>query len=126
VRKEFALLKKTTAAKNIKNEDVLERNGSTIARKEVGTGFYSKLLRAKQTENEAIVCKVIILDKYSQKYKQLLLSESLKVESYVGSGGEKGCAKHTNFCKVFDIFATNKKVYIFVDEYQSLSIETRL
>ncbi len=126
MRKELAFLKKTTAAKDIKDEDVLERNGFTIARKEVATGSYSKLFTAKQTQNEAIVCKVIILDKCPQKYKQLLLSESLKIERYVGSGGEDGCAKHTNYCKVFDIFTTNTKVYIFVDECQSLSIETRL
>jgi serine/threonine protein kinase len=44
----------------------------------------------------------------------------------VGSGGKNGCAKHTNFCKVFYIFVTNTKVCIFVNEYQSLSIETRL
>ncbi len=122
----MAFLEKTTAAKDIKDEDVLERNGFTIAREEVATGSYSKLFRAKHTQNEAIVCKVIILDKFPQKYKQLLLSESLKVQRCVGSGGENGCAKHTNFCKVFDIFATNKKIYIFVDECQSLPLETRL
>jgi hypothetical protein len=94
---------KTTAAKDIKDEHVLERNSFTIARKEVATGSYSKLFRAKQIQNESIVCKFIILDKCPQKYKQLLLSESLKVQRYVRSGGENGCAKHTNFCKVFHI-----------------------
>jgi hypothetical protein len=73
MRKELAFLKKTTAAKDIKDEDVLKKNGFVIDRKEVGTGSYSKLLRAKQTQNEAIVCKVIILDKCPQKYKVLLL-----------------------------------------------------
>jgi len=73
-------LKKTTAAKDIKDEDVLESNGFTIARKEVATGSYSKLLRAKYTQNEAVVCKVIVLDKCPQKYKELLLSESQSSE----------------------------------------------
>jgi hypothetical protein len=91
MRKELAFLK-TTAAKDIKDEDVLERNSFTIARKEVATGSYSKLFRAKHTQNEAIVCKVIILDKCPQKYKELLLSECLKVERYMGSDGENGCA----------------------------------
>jgi hypothetical protein len=62
------------------------------------------------TQNEAIVCKVIILDKCPQKYKQLLFLEILKVQRYVGSGDEKSCAKQNNFSKVFDVFATNKKV----------------
>jgi hypothetical protein len=35
MRKELAFLKKTTAAKDIKDEDVFERNGFIIARKEV-------------------------------------------------------------------------------------------
>jgi hypothetical protein len=83
MRKELAFLKKTTADKDIRDEDVLERNVLTIARKEVGTGSYSKLLRAKHSQNETIVCKVIILDKCPQNYKQLLLSESLKVRTYV-------------------------------------------
>jgi hypothetical protein len=126
MRKGLAFLKKTTATKDIKDEHVLERNGFTIARKEVATGSYSKLFRAKQAQNEAIVYKVIILDKCPQKYKQFLLSQSLKVQRYVGSGGENGCAKHTNFCKVFDIFATNTKVYIIVDECQSLSIDSKV
>jgi serine/threonine protein kinase len=38
----------------------------------------------------------------------------------------KRVVQNTNFCKVFDIFANNTKVYIFVDECQSLSLETRL
>ncbi len=109
MRKELAFLEKTTAAKNIKDEDVLERNGFTIARKEVVTGSYSKLLRAKQTQNDAFVYKVIILDKCPQKYKQLLLSQSLKVQRYVGSCGENSRAKHTNFCKVFDILPPIQK-----------------
>jgi hypothetical protein len=83
MRKELAFLKKTTADKDIRDEDVLERNVLTIARKEVGTGSYSKVLKAKHIQNEAIVCKVIILDKCPQSYKQLLLSESLKVRKYV-------------------------------------------
>ncbi len=57
MRKELAFLQKTTAAKDIKDKDVLERNGVTIARKEVGTGSYSKLLRAKQFERIR-VCRV--------------------------------------------------------------------
>jgi hypothetical protein len=69
MRKELAFLKKTTADKDIKDKDVLERNGFTIAQKEVATGSYSKLLRAKHIQNEAIVCKFIILDKCPQKYK---------------------------------------------------------
>jgi hypothetical protein len=43
-------LKKTTAAKDIKDEHVLERRGFFIAREEVGTGSYSKLFRAKYTK----------------------------------------------------------------------------
>jgi predicted membrane metal-binding protein len=83
MRKKLAFLKKITAAIDIKDKDVLERNGFIITRKEVGTGSYNKLLRAKQTQNEAIVRKVTILDKCPQKYKQLLLSESVKVQRYV-------------------------------------------
>jgi hypothetical protein len=99
MRKELAFLKKTTAVKDIKDEDVLERDGFIIARKEVGTGSYSKLLRAKQTQNEAIVCKVIILGKSSHKYKQLLFSESLKVQRYVRSGGESVVQNTPTFAK---------------------------
>jgi serine/threonine protein kinase len=44
----------------------------------------------------------------------------------VGSGGENCCVKHTNFCNVFHIFATNTKVYIFADELRAPSLEIRL
>jgi hypothetical protein len=42
------------------------------------------------SEWKAIDCKVIILDKFSQKLKNCVLSESLKIQRYVGSGGENG------------------------------------
>jgi hypothetical protein len=83
MRKELAFLKKTTAAKDIRDEDVLERNCFIINRKEVGTGSYSKLLRIKQTKNVAIVCSHYFRQMY-EKYKQLLILESLKVQRYVG------------------------------------------
>jgi hypothetical protein len=57
MRKEFAFLKKTTAAKNIKNEDVLGRNGFTIARKEVGTGSYRKLLEQNRPKMRPLFAK---------------------------------------------------------------------
>ncbi len=47
MRKELAFLKKTTAAKDIKDEDVLKKNGFVIARKEVGMGSYSKHFKSK-------------------------------------------------------------------------------
>jgi serine/threonine protein kinase len=62
----------------------------------------------------------------SVKIKSIAFVTKSQSSQICGSGGENGCAKHTNFCKVFDIFATNTKVYIFVDERQSLSPETRL
>ncbi|XP_054165941.1 DNA ligase 1-like [Oppia nitens] len=156
MRKEMALIKRSMAAKPIKDEDMLQRQGYQILRTEVKSGHYSRVYRAKQDKNESVICKVVILEKVPNDYRQNLLESAVKIQRYIGSNAEESAnkdtpkkdtkeskeskeskeakegdatqtgadasaaptngAKHANLVKVYDIFATDKKVYIFQEE----------
>jgi serine/threonine protein kinase len=125
-RNRLEFLMKYTATRDMGNEDVLENFGYIITPKLVATGAFSQLFKTKKAQNEDIICKIINLDKCPQMYKEFLLSENLKIQRFVGYSTEDGGTHHTNFCKIFDVFATNKKVFAFLEECQPLPLKTRI
>ena len=129
MRKEMALIRKSLGAKQIKDEGMIERHGLNILRTELKSGAHSKVYKAKHGDQENIVCKVVIVDKTPQPYRQNLLDVSLQVQRYVGGGATdphstKGGSepKHPGLIKVVDIFATDKKAYIFMEEVEPKSV----
>jgi serine/threonine protein kinase len=140
MRKEMAFIRKSLGVKQISDEDMLERNGFHLQRTEVASTSYSRIYRSKRGENEEMVCKVILLDKMPKDLKQNLLDISLKIQRYVGgaddSSGQSSSneptntspnqTKHVSLVRVIDMFATNQKVYIFLEECQAISLKKKM
>ena len=129
MRKEMALIRKSLGPKVIRDEEMIERQGLTILRTELKSGSFSKVYKAKQGDNERVVCKVIILNKTPPEYRQNLLQVSLQVQRYVCGGATDSLStkggsdpKHSGLVKVVDIFATDKKAYIFMEEVDHKSV----
>ena len=91
--------------------------------------MYKAKYEAKQQDKENLVCKVVVLDKYPSDYRKNLLKVALKVMKYIGDGTADANSsaggsdpKHPGITKVIDIFTTDKKAYIFMEENEVKSI----
>lgn len=128
MRKEMALIKKYLPPKEIKDEGMIERQGLSILRTEIKSGAYSKIYKAKQGDSENFVCKVIVLEKTPVPYRQNL-PLALQIQRYIGGGATDSNStnggsepKNSGLVKVIDVFITDKKAYVFMEEVEHKSI----
>ena len=125
---ELKRLSKCEGAKTITDEIQFERAGYEIKRNElVASGYFAKLYKASKKKEETEMCvKLIILDRIPKDYSENLTKNSLKILRFVGQSGEKKTPICIHFPKVFDIFMTSGKVFIYLEQFQTLSLQTRL
>lgn len=96
-------------ATSIANEEVLKPNGYDLNRVDVAAGRTGKIYKAKDTKNGTeLYVKLIILSSVKAKVAEKL-KESLKVVKYLKHN------RHPNVVKIYDIFTTKEKVYIFME-----------
>ena len=133
MRKEMALIRKSLPAKQVRDEANIERQGLQIQRTELKSGHHSKIYKAKQGDQDNLVCKVIIIEKTPMPYRQNLTQQSLLIQRYIGGGATEANKaagntdpKHPGLCRVIDLFSTDKKVYIFMEECDPQTVEHKL
>lgn len=97
---------KEPANVDLKTAVIFRRKGYRLENK-LSAGAFGQVYTAKLTSGEGVrAVKVMDLNKYSEKFKEKFLPRELTVLTTV---------RHDNIIRVYDIFRSNHKIYIFME-----------
>lgn len=119
LKKYLVDFKRFPATTVIADEEALKRYSATIQKHAIHTTKECILYKGTYDKSPCVV-KVVLLSERSAYYRANMKNSS-KIYRFLASGGDMPPV----FIKLYNIFYSDKKAYIFLDEFETQNLETK-